>query len=349
MLLLQTNMDFTATQIATLLNGEIIGDKTVTVNKLSKIEEGEKESISFLSNDKYENYIYNTKASIVIINKSFLPKKEIQSTLIKVDDAYIAFTQLLEYYNQVKNNKTGVEKPNFISKSAKIGENHYIGAFSYIGNNAKIGENVKIYPQVYIGDSVTIGANTTLYAGVKVYSETVIGDDCILHSNVVIGSDGFGFAPTKNGDFTKIPQIGNVVIGNKVEIGAETTIDRATLGNTKINDGVKLDNHIQIAHNVIIGKNTVIAAQTGIAGSTRIGENCMIGGQVAIAGHLNIPNNTKIGAKAGIAGNPKKEGLTLQGSPALEIRNFFRSSAVFKQLPELKRQVDILTKKLNNN
>jgi UDP-3-O-[3-hydroxymyristoyl] glucosamine N-acyltransferase len=340
-------MKFTASQIASILNGKIEGDEQVSVSKLSKIEEGEKGSISFLSNVKYTNYIYNTQASIVIVNDNFKPEKSITATLIKVDDAYQAFTQLLTFYNQVKLDKKGIENPSFISDSASLGEEPYVGAFAYIGKNVKIGDNVKVYPQAYIGDNVTIGNNTTLFSGVKVYSESIIGNDCIMHSNAVIGSDGFGFAPTKKGDFKKIPQIGNVVIGDGVEIGSETTVDRATLGSTRIGDGVKLDNLIQVAHNVVIGENTVIAAQTGIAGSAKIGKNCMIGGQVAIAGHITVPNNTKIGAKAGIAASPKKEGLTLQGSPALEVRDFFRSSAVFKVLPEIKRQVDMLTKQIN--
>lgn len=339
-------MKFTASQIASILNGKIEGDENISVSKLSKIEEGEVGSISFLSNVKYTNYVYSTKASIVLVNDDFVPEKPITCTLIKVKDAYQAFTQLLTYYNQAKGEKSGVEEPNFISKSAKIGQNLYLGAFAYIGENVTIGDNVKIYPQVYIGDNSIIGNNTTLFAGTKVYTDCKIGDDCILHANVVIGSDGFGFAPKENGEYDKIPQIGNVEIGNNVEIGAETTIDRATLGSTKIGNGVKLDNHIQVAHNVVIGENTAIAAQTGIAGSTKIGKNCMIGGQVAIAGHITIPDNVKVGAKSGIASSPKS-GAVLQGSPAMNLRDFYRSAAIFKILPELKKQVDVLTKKFN--
>ncbi len=341
-------MEFTASQIAAILNGKVEGDENITISKLSKIEEGETGGISFLANPKYTNYIYTTKASVVIVNDSFIPEKAISCTLIKVPDAYQAFTQLLSYYNQLKNEKIGVEKPSHISESARMGEQVYVGAFAYIGENVKIGKNVKIYPQVYIGDDCSIGDNTIFYAGVKVYSDSVIGSDCILHANAVVGSDGFGFAPNKNGTFDKIPQIGNVIIGDRVEIGAETTIDRATFGSTELKDGVKLDNHIQIAHNVVIGENTVIAAQTGIAGSTKIGKNCMIGGQVAIAGHISIPDNVKMGAKTGVASSPK-EGAILQGSPAMNYRDYFRSSAIFRNLPKLKQQVDNLTKKIKEN
>ena len=339
-------MEFTASQIATLLKGTVEGDPTVKVSKFSKIEEGEKGGISFLANAKYINYIYDTKASVVIVNNTFIPEKPVSCTLIRVPDAYQAITQLLTYYQQRRADKTGVESPSFISKTASVGDNLYVGAFAYIGENVKIGHNVKIYPHVYIGDNSRIGDNTVLFAGAKIYSESVIGKDCIIHANAVIGSDGFGFAPTENGDYNKIPQIGNVIIEDNVEIGAETTIDRATMGSTILKKGVKLDNHIQVAHNVVIGENTAIAAQTGIAGSTKIGKNCMIGGQVAIAGHIQIPDNVKVGAKAGIASSPK-EGAVLQGSPAMNVKDFYRSSAIFRKLPELKRQIDSLTKIIN--
>ena len=342
-------MKFKASQIAAILNGTIEGNEDVFVSKLAKIEEGEKGSISFLSNVKYTNFIYNTKASVVIVNDDFKPEKNISATLIRVKDAYQAFTQLLTYYNQAKLDKKGIENPSYISKTATIGNEPYIGAFAYIGENVKLGNNVKIYPQVYVGDNVSIGDNTTLFSGVKVYAESVIGNDCILHANAVVGADGFGFAPTEDGNFIKIPQTGNVIIGNKVEIGSQTTVDRATLGSTILRDGVKLDNLIQIAHNVVIGENTVIAAQTGVAGSAKVGKNCMIGGQVAIAGHITIPDNVKIGATSGVASSPKKEGVTLQGAPAMEMRDFYRSAAVFKILPELKKQIDTITKKLNQN
>ena len=298
-------MKFTAAQIAVILEGEVEGNPEIEVSKLSKIEEGEPESLSFLANPKYTQFIYTTKASIVIVNKIFKAEKEINSTLIRVEDAYKSFSKLLEYYNQVKMNKTGIESPVFISKSAIYGENIYIGAFAYLGENIKIGNNTKIYPNVYIGDNVTIGDNVILFSGAKIYSDTIIGDNCVIHSSAILGADGFGFAPNEQGEFIKVPQTGNVIIEDNVDVGAATSIDRATLGSTIIRKGVKLDNHIQIAHNVEIGKNTVIAAQTGIAGSTKIGENCMIGGQVGIVGHITIGNNVKIQAQSGIGRNVK--------------------------------------------
>jgi len=266
-------MKFTAQQIADILEGDVVGNPEVEVSKLSKIEEGEKGSLTFLSNPKYNPYLYTTNASIAIVNKSFVPEKEVTTTLIKVDNAYKSFSKLLEFYNEVKNNKSGIEQPSFISESSKIGNNEYIGAFTYIGENVVIGDNVKIYPNCYIGDNTTIGDNCVLFAGVKVYSETQIGNNCKIHSSSTIGSDCFGFAPDENGEYKAIPQIGNVIIEDNVDIGSGSTIDRATLCSTIIRKGVKLDNQIQIAHNVEVGKNTIIAAQTGIAGSTKIGEN----------------------------------------------------------------------------
>ena len=298
-------MKFTAAQIAGILEGEVEGNPEVEVSKLSKIEEGIPESLSFLSNPKYTQYIYTTKASAVIVDKNFKAENEINTTLIRVDDAYKSFSKLLEYYNQVKMNKTGIEQPVFISESANYGKNIYIGAFAYISDNVKIGDNVKIYPNVYIGDNVIIANNVTLFSGAKIYSDTQIGDNCVIHSSAILGADGFGFSPNEKGEFIKVPQTGNVIIEDNVDIGAATSIDRATLGSTIIRKGVKLDNQIQIAHNVEIGKNTVIAAQTGIAGSTKIGENCMIGGQVGIAGHLSIGNNVRIQAQSGIGRNVK--------------------------------------------
>jgi len=305
-------LKFTAAQIAVILEGEVEGNPEIEVSKLSKIEEGGPESLSFLANPKYTQFIYTTKASIVIVNKIFKAEKEINSTLIRVEDAYKSFSKLLEYYNQVKMNKTGIESPVFISKSAIYGENIYIGAFAYLGENIKIGNNTKIYPNVYIGDNVVIGDNVILFSGAKIYSDTLIGDNCVIHSSAILGADGFGFAPNEQGEFIKVPQTGNVVIEDNVDVGAATSIDRATLGSTIIRKGVKLDNHIQIAHNVEIGKNTVIAAQTGIAGSTKIGENCMIGGQVGIVGHITIGNNVKIQAQSGIGRNVKDNEI-LQG------------------------------------
>jgi len=338
-------MKFTANQIAEILGGEIDGDKNVEVYKLSKIEEGEDGSLTFLSNPKYTPFVYSTKASIIIVNKSFEKEKEIKTTLIKVDDAYVAFSKLLAFYNEVKLNKTGIEKPSQISNTAKIGENLYLGAFAYIGNDAVLGDNVKIYPNVYIGDNVLIGSNTTVFAGAKIYSETEIGENCTIHSGVVIGADGFGFAPNEDGKYSKIPQIGNVIIEDNVDIGAGTTIDRATLGSTIIRNGVKLDNQIQIAHNVEIGENTVIAAQTGIAGSTKIGQNCMIGGQAGIAGHLTIGNSVRIQAKSGIGRNIKDNEI-LQGTPAFGYSDYNKSYVYFKKLPALVATINLLEKEI---
>ena len=324
-------MKFTAAQIAGILEGEVEGNPEVVVSKLSKIEEGIPESLSFLSNPKYTQYIYTTKASAVIVDKNFKAENEINTTLIRVDDAYKSFSKLLEYYNQVKMNKTGIEQPVFISESANHGENIYIGAFAYISDNVKIGDNVKIYPNVYIGDNVIIANNVTLFSGAKIYSDTQIGNNCVIHSSAILGADGFGFSPNEKGEFIKVPQTGNVIIEDNVDIGAATSIDRATLGSTIIRKGVKLDNQIQIAHNVEIGKNTVIAAQTGIAGSTKIGENCMIGGQVGIAGHLSIGNNVRIQAQSGIGRNVK-DNETLQGSPAFTYNDYNKSYVHFKNL-----------------
>jgi len=326
-------MKFTATQIANILDGEIVGDSSVSVYKLSKIEEGEKGSISFLSNSKYTNYIYETNASIVIVNNGFIPEKEITATLIKVEDAYQAFTQLLTYYNQVKVDKLGIEDPCYIDRTATLGDEHYVGAFAYIGKNVKTGRNVKIFPQVYIGDNVCIGDNAIIFSGSKLYSDTIVGDNCVIHADAIIGSDGFGFVPTDNGNYKKIPQTGNVVIGNDVEIGAACTIDRATLGSTIIRNGVKLDNQIQIAHNVEIDENTVIAAQSGIAGSTKIGKNCIIGGQVGIVGHLTIGDNVKVQAQSGI-GKSLKDGAIVQGSPSFNYSDWNKSYVHFKNLPK---------------
>ncbi|CAM1348168.1 UDP-3-O-(3-hydroxymyristoyl)glucosamine N-acyltransferase [Tenacibaculum crassostreae] len=339
-------MKFTAKQIADILEGEIEGNPEAEVSKLSKIEEGTEGSLTFLSNPKYNPYIYTTKATVAIVNKSFVPEKEIKVTLIKVENAYKSFSRLLEFYNEVKNNKTGRENPNFIAESAVIGDNEYVGAYAYIGENVVIGNNVKIYPSSYIGDNVVIGDNTVIFAGVKIYSETVIGKNCKIHSGVVVGSDGFGFAPDENGEYKAVPQIGNVIIEDNVDIGASSTIDRATLGSTIIRKGVKLDNQIQIAHNVEIGKNTVIASQTGIAGSTKIGENCMIGGQVGIVGHITIGNNVKIQAQSGI-GKSLKDGEVVQGTPAFGYSDYSKSYVYFKNLPKLASTVNRIEKELN--
>ncbi len=340
-------MKFKAQQIAEVLEGEVVGNPDIEVSKLSKIEEGEKESLTFLANPKYNPYIYTTNASVVIVNKSFNPEKEIKATLIKVDDAYKSFSKLLEFYNQVKNNKVGRENPHFISDTAIIGNDEYIGAFSYIGENVKIGDNVKIYPNSYIGDNVVIGDNTTIFSGVKIFSETLIGKNCKFFSGVVIGADGFGYAPDENGEYKAVPQIGNVIIEDNVEIGANSTIDRATLGSTIIRKGVKLDNQIQIAHNVEIGKNTVIASQSGVAGSTKVGEGCVIGGQVGIVGHLTLGNNLKIQAQSGITKN-LKDGEVVQGTPAFAYPDFNKSYVYFRNLPKIASVVNKLEKEYNN-
>ena len=341
-------MKFTAEQIAGILEGTVIGDSNVEVSTLSKIEEGKKGSLTFLANPKYKSYIYSTAASITIVNNDFEPEEELATTLIKVDDAYKAFTKLLEYYNQIKLNKSGIENPSFISESAKTGENLYIGAFSYVGDNVKIGNNVKIFPNSYIGDNVVIGNNSIVFSGGKIYSECIIGNNCVINSGAIIGADGFGFTPDENGVYSKIPQIGNVVIEDDVDIGAATTIDRATLGSTIIRKGVKLDNQIQIAHNVEIGKNTVIAAQTGIAGSTKIGENCQIGGQVGVAGHLTIGNGVRVQAQSGIGRNIK-DNEVLQGSPSFGYSDWNKSYVYFKNLPKIVKTINNLEKKVNGD
>lgn len=340
-------MKFTAAQIAGILNGTVEGDDEAQVDTLSKIEEGEAGSLTFLANPKYTHFIYSTKASVTIVNDNFVPEHPIETTLIKVENAYKAFSQLLEYYNQVKMNKTGIEEPVFISKNVIYGDNIYIGAFAYIGENVKIGTNVKIYPNVYIGDNVEVGDNTILFTGAKLYSETVVGQSCVINSGVVIGADGFGFTPNEQGEYNKVPQTGNVVIGNNVDIGPGTTIDRATLGSTVIKNGVKLDNQIQIAHNVTIGENTVIAAQTGIAGSTKIGKNCMIGGQVGIAGHIIIGDNVKVQAQSGVGRNVK-DNETLQGSPSFNYADFNKSYVYFKNLPKIVERLNTVEKKQDN-
>ncbi len=338
-------MKFKAQQIADILEGDVVGNPDEEVSKLSKIEEGEKGSLTFLSNPKYNSFIYTTNASVAIVNKSFIPEKEITTTLIKVDDAYKSFSKLLEFYNEVKNNKLGREQPHFISESSSIGENEYIGAFAYIGENVKIGNNVKIYPNSYIGDNTVIGNNSTIFAGVKIYSDTVIGNNCKIHSGAIIAADGFGFAPDENGEYNAIPQIGNVIIEDNVDIGAATTIDRATLGSTIIRKGVKLDNQIQVAHNVEIGKNTVIASQTGIAGSTKIGESCMIGGQVGVAGHIKIGNNVKVLAQAGVT-KSLKDNAFVNGTPAFKFNDYNKSYVHFKNLPKIVANINQLEEEL---
>lgn len=336
-------MEFTASQIAGILEGEVEGNPEIAVHKLARIEEGEKGSLTFLANPKYTHHIYSTAASITIVNKDFVPEQALTTTLIKVEDAYKSFSKLLDYYNQVKFNKTGVESPVYLSETASYGEEFYMGAFSYLGSNVKIGNSVKIFPNVYIGDNVRIGDNVIVFAGAKIYSETIIGNNCVIHSGAILGADGFGFAPNANGEYSKIPQTGNVILEDNVDVGAGTTIDRATLGSTILRKGVKLDNQIQIAHNVEIGENTVIAAQTGIAGSTKIGRNCMIGGQVGIVGHIIIGNRVKIQAQSGIGRNIKDDEV-LQGSPALNYGDFNKSYVHFKNLTRIVNRISDLEK-----
>lgn len=340
-------MKFTAEQIAGILEGEVVGNPSAEVYKLSKIEEGTLGSLTFLSNPKYQKFIYSTQATITIVNKSFEPEQSIETTLIKVEDAYKAFSKLLEYYNQVKLMKSGIEQPSVISEGVVYGENLYLGSFCYIGKNVKIGQNVKIYPNSFIGDNVTIGDNCVFFAGVRIYSETEIGANCTIHSGTIVGSDGFGYAPLEDGTYNKIPQIGNVIIEDNVEVGSCTTIDRATLGSTIIRKGVKLDNQIQVAHNVEIGENTVIASQTGIAGSTKIGKNCIIGGQVGIAGHLVIGNGVRIQAQSGVGKNIKDEEV-LQGSPTFGYSDWNKSYVHFKNLPKIVSELETLKKQVNN-
>jgi UDP-3-O-[3-hydroxymyristoyl] glucosamine N-acyltransferase len=338
-------MKFTAEQIAGILEGEVIGNPNAEVFKLSKIEEGTIGSLTFLSNPKYQNFIYSTEASVTIVNKTFEPEQAISTTLIKVEDAYQAFSKLLEHYNQVKLMKSGIEQPCVLSENVTYGTDLYLGSFCYVGKNVKIGNNVKIYPNTFIGDNVVIGDNCVFFAGVRVYSETEIGNNCVIHSGTIVGSDGFGFAPHEDGTYSKIPQIGNVILEDDVEVGSCTTIDRATMGSTIIRKGVKLDNQIQIAHNVEIGENTVIASQTGIAGSTKIGKNCLIGGQVGIVGHITIGNNVRIQAQSGI-GKSIGDGEVVQGTPAFNYGDFSKSYVHFRNLPKIVSDIDVLKKKI---
>ncbi len=331
-------MEFTIDQVAAMLGGVVKGDGAEKINMLAKIQQARKGQLAFLSNPKYEQYIYTTQASAVIVRKDFAPKKSVSATLILVDDPYSSFTALLEEYHKlISFQKSGVEEPSYFGDNSIAGSGLYRGAFSYVGKNVRIGENVKIFPHAYIGDNAAIGDHTIIHAGVKLYAGVRVGSHCTIHSGVVIGSDGFGFAPQEDGTYKTIPQLGNVIIEDHVTIGANTVIDCATfLGDsTIVREGVKLDNLIQVAHNVEIGKNTVIAAQTGISGSTRIGENCVIAGQVGIAGHLVIANNSSFGAQAGIGKSIEKNGEKLMGTPAFDVRDYYRAYAVFKQLPDI--------------
>lgn len=338
-------MKFTASVIANMIGGKVEGNPAIEVNKLSKIEQGQPGTISFLGNPKYTHYIYETNASVVIVSNDFIPERELECTLIRVENPYEAFAKMLEAYNQMVQDKKGISKLASIAASAKYGNDCYIGEFVSIGDNVMIGDNVKIYPGCFIGDNVSIGDNTTLFAGVKAYIGSSIGTNCTLHAGVVIGADGFGFFPQSDNQYQKVAQTGNVVIEDNVEIGANTTIDRATLGSTIICKGVKLDNLIQVAHNVEIGENTVIASQTGIAGSTRIGRNCMIGGQVGITGHLIIGNDVKIAAQSGISTNVA-DGSIIMGSPAFDISTYRKSYVHFRNLNKIADRISSIEKEL---
>lgn len=342
-------MEITAGQLAQLIDGNVEGDSNVAVNKLVKIEEGVSGGISFLANPAYTEYIYDTDASIVIVDKSFIKEKKLKSTctLIWVEDARIAFAKLLEAYNQIKHNKTGINKSAVVDESATIEENAFVDNHVTIGRNSIVGKNTKIYANSYIGNNVKIGENCIVHPGVKIMDECVIGNHCILQPGVVIGGDGFGFAPNSANNYQKVVHTGNVILEEHVEIGSNTSIDRATLGSTIIRKGVKLDNLIQIAHNVEIGENTVIAAQTGVAGSTKIGKNCMIGGQVGIVGHLTIADGTKIAAQSGIGNSIKESNSILQGSPAFNVGSYKKSYVMFRKLPDIVKELEDLKKELN--
>jgi UDP-3-O-[3-hydroxymyristoyl] glucosamine N-acyltransferase len=339
-------MEFTIKQVAEILEGTVDGNPDEKVWTLSKIEEGTKGSISFLANLQYTPHLYTTKASAVIVAKDFKPEKEIQCSLIRVEDPYKAFALLLEAYNRFKNERRGIEKPSYIAEGVVLSDDVYVGAFAYIGSRTSIGTNVKIHPQAFIGEDVVIGNNSIIHSGVKIYAGMIIGNNCIIHAGTVIGSDGFGFAPNQGEAFKKVPQIGNVIIEDEVEIGANTCIDRATLGSTIIRKGVKLDNLIQIAHNVEIGENTVIAGQSAIAGSTKLGKNMMIAGQVGIIGHLKIADGVKVAGQSGVGNSVSKEGEVLQGSPAFSIMDYQKSYVMFRKLPKLNARIDALEKQL---
>lgn len=341
-------MEFTAAQIADVVNGEVVGDSNAIINDVCKIEEGKPNAITFMANQKYEEYLYNTSASVVIVNKDFTPEKKLSSslTLIKVDNAYMALSQLLQAYDNQTKKEPGIEKLAYINESAKIGIGTYIASHVYIDKSAVIGDNVTIFSGAYVGEGVEIGDNTIIQSGVRIYRNCKVGKNCIIHANSVIGADGFGFTPNSENNYQKVPQIGNVIIEDNVEIGALTSVDRATMGSTIIRKGVKLDNLIQIAHNVEVGENTVIAAQTGVAGSTKIGKDCMIGGQVGIVGHLKIGDRVKIAAQSGVGSNVPDDSI-IQGSPAFSIGDYKRSYVGFRKLPQLMEKIETLEKELH--
>jgi UDP-3-O-[3-hydroxymyristoyl] glucosamine N-acyltransferase len=339
-------MNFTAALIAEFLKGSVEGNSEATVSDISKIEEGKPGTLSFLANPKYEKFIYDTQSSIVIVNADFQPQKKISATLVRVKNAYESFAALLRLYDQSKPKKIGISKMAVISDTASLGKELYVGEFTVVSENVSIGDGVQLYPQVYVGDHVKIGEGTILHPGVKVYEGCEIGAHCVIHAGAIIGADGFGFAPNQDNNYEKIPQVGKVIIEDHVEIGANTTVDRATMGATILRKGVKLDNLVMIAHNVEIDQNTVIAAQTGISGSTRVGKNCMFGGQVGLIGHINIASGVKIAAQSGITKDIKEEGIVIQGSPAFEFGPYQRSYLLFRNLPKLREQINELERKV---
>jgi UDP-3-O-[3-hydroxymyristoyl] glucosamine N-acyltransferase len=339
-------MNFTAAIIAEFLKGSVDGNPEATVNDISKIEEGSPGTLSFLANPKYEKYIYDTQSSIVIVNTDFQPQKEISATLVRVKNAYESFAALLRLYEQSKPKKSGISKMASISKTASLGKELYVGDFTVISENVSLGDGVQLYPQVYVGDNVKIGEGTILHPGVKVYEGCEIGSHCVIHAGAVLGADGFGFAPNQDNNYEKVPQVGKVILEDHVEIGANTTVDRATMGATILRKGVKLDNLVMIAHNVEVDENTVIAAQTGISGSTKVGKNCMFGGQVGLIGHINIASGVKIAAQSGITKDIKEEGIVIQGSPAFEFGPYQRSYLLFRNLPKIREQINELERKV---
>lgn len=339
-------MKFTASQIAALLGGTVEGDPNVEVWNVAKIEEGAPGMLSFLANPKYTPYLYETKSSVVIVNNDFEAKAPVAATLIRVEDAYASFAKLLAYYDKMSQDKKGVSSLAFVASSAQCGENLYLGEFAFVGENVKIGDNVKIYPQVYVGDGSVIGDDTVLYPGVRLYRNTVVGKRCIVHAGAVIGADGFGFAPQEDGHYEKIPQVGNVIIDDDVEIGANTTIDRSTMGSTHVHKGVKLDNLVHLAHNVEVGENSALAAQVGVSGSTHLGKNCVVGGQSGFVGHLHIADGSKFGGQCGVMGNIKEANQEFMGTPIQPLRQYLVSNARFRHIDEMARKLDALEKEL---
>lgn len=339
-------MKFTASQIAALLGGTVDGDPNTELWNVAKIEEGAPGMLSFLANPKYTSYIYETQSSAVIVNDSFVPEKPVAATLIRVQDAYASFGKLLSFYDQMTQQKEGISSLAFVSASAQCGDNLYLGEFAFIGEHARIGNDVKIYPQVYVGDGCIVGDGTTLYPGVKLYRNTVVGKRCILHAGAVIGADGFGFAPQEDGHYEKIPQVGNVLIDDDVEIGANTTIDRSTMGSTRVHKGVKLDNLVHLAHNVEVGENSALAAQVGVSGSTHLGKNCVVGGQSGFVGHLHIADGSKFGGQCGVMGDIKVENQEFMGTPIQPLRQYLVANARFRHIDEMARKLDALEKEL---